>query len=339
MPGPTEPPRALAGRRPRKPHDDAATGPGSRRAWYRVVQWFVSHAPRPPSTASARRGRGNIPRRGRGAARLEPPEPPRRLRPGHPPRPRRSTTWRGRPCSCPLGPFIRSLGGFPIQRDGIGASGLKETLRRLRTAGSSPSSPRGRGRLDGDLGELKSGIAAARDRGRRSPIVPAAVAGTFEAWPRSRALPGPHPIRVHFGPPIPAEHARSLDPEALTALIRVKILECQAIAREGHRPRPASRGVVGRDPTQYRESSDNLRSDRPFPPPLSPWERAGVRGVASTSGIRRRGDFGFPGSCDAPHPRPLSQQERGDGKSRPLRGLSPSRKQGSSHAQASDQRR
>ena len=37
---------------------------------------------------------------------------------------------------CPLGPFIRSVGGFPIQREGIGAQGLKETLRRLRRAGS-----------------------------------------------------------------------------------------------------------------------------------------------------------------------------------------------------------
>ncbi len=35
----------------------------------------------------------------------------------------------------PLGFLIRSVGGFPIQRDGLGAQGLKETLKRLR-AGS-----------------------------------------------------------------------------------------------------------------------------------------------------------------------------------------------------------
>src|SRR5438128_8984984 len=34
-----------------------------------------------------------------------------------------------------LGALIRSVGGFPIQREGMGASGLKETLRRLRGGG------------------------------------------------------------------------------------------------------------------------------------------------------------------------------------------------------------
>ena len=35
-----------------------------------------------------------------------------------------------------LGWFISSVGAFPIQREGMGASGMKETLRRLRAAAS-----------------------------------------------------------------------------------------------------------------------------------------------------------------------------------------------------------
>jgi 1-acyl-sn-glycerol-3-phosphate acyltransferase len=132
----------------------------------------------------------------------------------------------------PLGWFIRSLGAFPIQRDGIGAQGLKETLRRLKAGGIVTLFPEGTRTLDGELGEMKSGIAMLATKAK-VPILPAAIAGTFEAWPRSRSFPVPHPIRVHFGRPISPELARSLDPDALTALIRERILECQAIARSG----------------------------------------------------------------------------------------------------------
>jgi 1-acyl-sn-glycerol-3-phosphate acyltransferase len=132
----------------------------------------------------------------------------------------------------PLGPFIRSCGAFPIQREGIGAQGLKETLRRLKRGGIVTLFPEGTRTFDGELGELKSGIAMLATKAG-VPIIPAAIVGTFESWPRARLFPAAHPILVHFGPPIPAEQVKSLDPEALTSLIRERILECQAIARAG----------------------------------------------------------------------------------------------------------
>ena len=132
----------------------------------------------------------------------------------------------------PLGPIIRSLGAFPIQRDGIGAQGLKETLRRLKAGGIVTLFPEGTRTVDGELGELKSGIALLATRAK-VPILPAAIAGTFEAWPKSRPYPRPSPIHVHFGPLISEHQVRTLAPEELTALIRDRILECQAVAREG----------------------------------------------------------------------------------------------------------
>jgi 1-acyl-sn-glycerol-3-phosphate acyltransferase len=131
----------------------------------------------------------------------------------------------------PLGPMIRSLGAFPIQRDGIGAQGLKETLRRLKAGGIVTLFPEGTRTVDGELGELKSGIALLAAKAKVA-ILPAAIAGSFEAWPRSRAFPVPHPLRVHFGELITPEQVKSLGAEALTALIRERILECQTIARK-----------------------------------------------------------------------------------------------------------
>jgi 1-acyl-sn-glycerol-3-phosphate acyltransferase len=131
-----------------------------------------------------------------------------------------------------LGSLIRSVGGFPIQREGMGASGLKETLRRIRNGGVVLLFPEGTRSRDGELAELKSGIAALAARAK-VPIIPAGLAGTFEAWPRNLPFPLPHPIRVHYGPPILPKELAGLEPEAITALIRRRLLDCQREARRG----------------------------------------------------------------------------------------------------------
>jgi 1-acyl-sn-glycerol-3-phosphate acyltransferase len=48
------------------------------------------------------------------------------------------------------------------------------------------------------------------------PIVPAAIDGSFAAWPRGRKLPRFHPIHVLFGPPL---NIKGLSDEQITALI------------------------------------------------------------------------------------------------------------------------
>ena len=123
-----------------------------------------------------------------------------------------------------LGWFIRSVGAFPIQREGIGASGMKETLRRLRAGGIVTLFPEGTRSHDGRLGTLKPGIAVLVQR-VGVPVVPAGLAGMFEIWPRSRLFPVPHPIRIHYGRPIYPDELAGLDTEAITALIRDRMEE------------------------------------------------------------------------------------------------------------------
>ncbi len=132
----------------------------------------------------------------------------------------------------PLGPLIRSLGAFPIQREGMGASGMKETLKRLRSGGVVALFPEGTRSRDGEPAPLKSGIAVLAVRAG-VPVVPAGVAGTFRAWPRGRRLPIPRPLRVHYGPPITPSDLEGLDSQAVTALIEERIRECVEIARLG----------------------------------------------------------------------------------------------------------
>jgi 1-acyl-sn-glycerol-3-phosphate acyltransferase len=131
-----------------------------------------------------------------------------------------------------LGWFIRSLGGFPIQREGMGAAGMKQTLRRLRDGGIVTLFPEGTRTRDGRLGPLKQGIAVLVARAG-VPVVPAGIAGTFEGWPRWRLLPVPHPVRVHYGAPIRPEEISGLEPEAVTALVRERMEACLETARRG----------------------------------------------------------------------------------------------------------
>jgi 1-acyl-sn-glycerol-3-phosphate acyltransferase len=124
-----------------------------------------------------------------------------------------------------LGPLISSVGGFPIQREGIGASGLKETLLRVRKGGIVALFPEGTRSPDGRLGVVKPGIAVLIARAK-VPVVPVGLAGTFEAWPRSRVLPAPHRVRIHYGAPIYPEELTGMDTAAVTDLIRQRLEDC-----------------------------------------------------------------------------------------------------------------
>ncbi|GAC1463521.1 MAG: hypothetical protein NVSMB9_01080 [Isosphaeraceae bacterium] len=128
-----------------------------------------------------------------------------------------------------LGPLIRWGGGFPINREGMGASGLKETLRRLRKGGIVLLFPEGTRSADGRLMDLKSGISVLA-RKARVPIIPAAIAGTFDAWPRDQWLPRPHSLRIEYGPAIDPAVIADLPSEDLTRLLQERLLDCHRLA-------------------------------------------------------------------------------------------------------------
>jgi 1-acyl-sn-glycerol-3-phosphate acyltransferase len=129
-----------------------------------------------------------------------------------------------------LGGLMRSVGGFPIQREGMGASGLKETLRRLRNGGIVTLFPEGTRSRDGRLGPLKPGIAVLVAKAQ-VPVIPVGLAGTFELWPRFRSFPFRHPVRIHYGRPILPEELAGLDGRDITALIQRRLEDVQQEAR------------------------------------------------------------------------------------------------------------
>ena len=141
-----------------------------------------------------------------------------------------------------LGGFIRSVGGFPIQREGMGVQGVKETLKRLRAGGVVALFPEGTRSRSGKLGPLRPGVVALAERAG-VPVVAVGIAGTFEAWPRGHSFPSGHAIRVHYGSPVAPEILRGQLPEAILRRLSEEMAKSIDVAREALR-RDLGRGSV-----------------------------------------------------------------------------------------------
>lgn len=129
-----------------------------------------------------------------------------------------------------LAPLIRSVNAIPIDRDGLGLAGLKETLRRLKRGEIVILFPEGTRTPNGEMQPLKPGFSALVTRTGAS-ILPMAVEGSYQAWPRRQPVPLPNLIQIEVGPPITAAEAKQLDERELITLVDDRIKACFAEAR------------------------------------------------------------------------------------------------------------
>ncbi len=130
----------------------------------------------------------------------------------------------------PLRWLIQSLSGIPIDREGLGMAGLKETLRRLKRGQIVVIFPEGTRTPNGDLQPLKPGFAALARRAG-VPLLPVAIVGAFECWPRTQPWPGRGQVRVYYGPPIRPEEVAQYDDRQLVVEVERRIAQCDMAAR------------------------------------------------------------------------------------------------------------
>jgi len=132
-----------------------------------------------------------------------------------------------------FGPFaaaIRALDAVPIDRNASMVQALKAVIARLERGAAVLIFPEGTRTTDGRMGEVRPGFALmARKAG--VPIVPVAIVGAYECWPRTRLLPRPGRIRLEFGLPITPERYASLDDRELTKLCTDHLRELDTTAR------------------------------------------------------------------------------------------------------------
>lgn len=126
--------------------------------------------------------------------------------------------------------LIRSLDAIPIDREGMGLSGLKESLRRLKRGEMVLIFPEGTRTRDGEISKFRPGFTALAVRSKAA-ILPVAIEGAYAAWPRRQRLPSLGKIHVHYGPPILPEEIQGRDERELLAEVERRVRQCHARLR------------------------------------------------------------------------------------------------------------
>lgn len=129
-----------------------------------------------------------------------------------------------------LAQVIHFLDAIPIDREGGGLAGLKETLRRLRGGELVLIFPEGTRTRDGEVAPLKPGFIAVARRSR-VPLIPVALDGAYHAWPRMARFPRLSRLAVVIGEPISVNRVGELSDEDLIAELEQRLLLCHEMAR------------------------------------------------------------------------------------------------------------
>jgi 1-acyl-sn-glycerol-3-phosphate acyltransferase len=130
-----------------------------------------------------------------------------------------------------LAPIIKFLDAIPIDREGGGLAGLKETLRRLKAGELVLIFPEGTRTHDGEVAPLKPGFISVARRSR-VPLIPVGLDGAYQAWPRTARFPQVGRIAIVIGPPIMPEQVAEFSDDDLLAELEQRILTSHAQARE-----------------------------------------------------------------------------------------------------------
>jgi 1-acyl-sn-glycerol-3-phosphate acyltransferase len=133
-----------------------------------------------------------------------------------------------------LGKIIPTVNAIPIDREGVGLGGIKESLRRLKRGEGLLLFPEGTRTQDGEIAKFRPGFTALAVR-TGAAIVPAAIDGAFEAWPRSQKYPGRSTIDVCFGKPLSPEQVKQFSERDLLAEVERRVRACHAELRERRR--------------------------------------------------------------------------------------------------------
>ena len=125
----------------------------------------------------------------------------------------------------------RDLDTIPVEREGFGVGGIRETLKRLKRGEMVLLFPEGTRSPDGEIQHFKQGFATLARRSRVA-LVPVGVDGAYDAWPRSERFPQLGRVRVVVGKPLAPELVETLDDRELMDELKQRIIDCIAEARE-----------------------------------------------------------------------------------------------------------
>ncbi len=151
-----------------------------------------------------------------------------------------------------FGRLIRALNAIPISEEGADAVAIREILRRLEAGRAVLIFPEGSRTPDGAMHEFKRGVAVLVRRSS-CPVMPVAIEGVYDIWPRSSKWPRLFGCRVavRYGNPIPHDELLRHGPDAALDRLRREIdamrleLRAELHRRSGGRFPPPGAGDQG----------------------------------------------------------------------------------------------
>lgn len=139
-----------------------------------------------------------------------------------------------------FGALLRSLYTIPIKQGQGDLAAMKAIIGVIQGGNVVCLYPEGSRTMDGRLDEVKPGISLIVRR-TGAPILPMAIEGAHEAWPRDKRPTFFKPVCVMYGKPVPAERVKELGDEAFTR----ELTQCfQDMQNE-------LRIIMGREPFDY----------------------------------------------------------------------------------------
>ena len=100
-----------------------------------------------------------------------------------------------------LGPWLRSIGSFPVRRGTPDRKAIRRSLEVLERGGVLVIFPEGTRSLDGRLRDPEPGAAMIALR-TGVPVLPAAVVNSHRILPKGARWPRFEQVTVRFGPPL-----------------------------------------------------------------------------------------------------------------------------------------
>ncbi len=97
--------------------------------------------------------------------------------------------------------FLSQLGVFPVNREGLDISSIKQSISILRNGGVLGIFPEGTRSRDGKFKGANRGVIGIAIKGK-VPILPMGIIGTYETWPPGKKLPKFSKIILKIGKPI-----------------------------------------------------------------------------------------------------------------------------------------
>jgi 1-acyl-sn-glycerol-3-phosphate acyltransferase len=98
-----------------------------------------------------------------------------------------------------LGNLLVSVNAVPVERGQADHRALRRAVELVSRGNGLLLFPEGTRTHDGSIGPFKPGIVSIAQHAG-CPIVPVAIRGGFEAWPRQRRWPLPGRVSVAYGP-------------------------------------------------------------------------------------------------------------------------------------------